>query len=96
MKVTENLIVGEREEAVLQAVTGGEWKKYGRVAMAALGVLPWVGSLLGAAATFSGENEQGETNKLMFLWVKEHEVKLKELGATLRFMFENLNHSEIE
>lgn len=78
----------EHEQAVLQAVTGGDWKKYGRVAMAALGVLPWVGSLLGAAATLSAENDQTETNKLMFLWVKEHEVKLKELGVTLRSIFE--------
>lgn len=80
--------VGDREDAVLQAVAGSEWKKYSRVAMAALSVLPWVGSLLGAAATLSGENEQGKTNKIMYLWVKEHEGRLKELGGTLGSMFE--------
>ncbi len=80
-------IVSEEEQAVLEKITGGNWKKYTRVAMAALGILPWVGSLLGAAATLSAENDQEGTTKLLFLWIKEHEIKLKELGATLNSIF---------
>ncbi|KKQ21422.1 MAG: hypothetical protein US36_C0020G0005 [Candidatus Wolfebacteria bacterium GW2011_GWC1_37_10] len=80
-------IVSKEERAVLEKITGGSWKKYTRVTMAALGILPWVGSLLGAAATLSSENDQEDTTKLLFLWIKEHEIKLKELGATLNSIF---------
>lgn len=80
-------IVSKEEQAVLEKITGGSWKKYTRVTMAALGILPWVGSLLGAAATLSSENDQENTTKLLFLWIKEHEIKLKELGATLNSIF---------
>ena len=79
--------ISDREKAVLEKITGGSWKKYTRVAMAALGIIPWVGSLLGAAATLSSENEQDVMTKLLFLWIKEHEVKLKELGITLNSIF---------
>lgn len=80
-------LVSKEEQALLEKITGGNWKKYTRVTMAALGILPWVGSLLGAAATLSSENDQENTTKLLFLWIKEHEIKLKELGATLNSIF---------
>ena len=80
-------LVSKEEQAVLEKITGGNWKKYTRVTMAALGILPWVGSLLGAAATLSSENDQEGTTKLLFLWIKEHEIKLKELGATLNSIY---------
>jgi len=80
-------IVSKEEQAVLEKIIGGNWKKYTRVTMAALGILPWVGSLLGAAATLSSENDQEDTTKLLFLWIKEHEIKLKELGVTLNSIF---------
>ncbi|KKQ88143.1 MAG: hypothetical protein UT12_C0027G0008 [Candidatus Curtissbacteria bacterium GW2011_GWC2_38_9] len=81
-------IVSKEEQAVLEKIIGGSWKKYTRVTMAALGILPWVGSLLGAAATLSSENDQEDTTKLLFLWIKEHEIKLKELGITLNSIFD--------
>ena len=81
------VVVSGYEQAMLEAVTGGEWKKYTRVTMAALSGIPWVGSVISAAATLSSENEQGGVNSLLFLWVKEHEIKLKELGTTLNDMF---------
>lgn len=87
MATTQANIISKGEQAVLEKITGGNWKKYTRVTMAALGILPWIGSLLGAAATLSSENEQEDTNKLLFLWIKEHEIKLKELGATLNSIF---------
>lgn len=83
-------IVSKEEQAVLEKIIGGNWKKYGRVAMAALGGIPWVGSILSAAATLSAENEQGRTNELLFLWVREHEVKLQELITDIRKIFERL------
>lgn len=87
---TEGRILSEREQAVLEQITGGNWKKYGRVAMAALGGLPWAGSVFGAAATLSAEQEQGKTNHLLFLWVQEHEEKLRELVFTLQSIFGRL------
>lgn len=83
-------IVSKEEQAVLEKIIGGNWKKYGRVAMAALGGIPWVGSILSAAATLAAENEQGRTNELLFLWVREHEVKLQELVVDIRKIFERL------
>lgn len=83
-------IVSKEEQAVLEKITGGNWEKYGRVAMAALGGIPWVGSILSAAATLSAENEQERTNKLLVLWVREHEVKLQELIIDIRKIFERL------
>lgn len=88
IKTAEDGVLMEKQEAaVFEAVFGGEWKKYARVTMAALGSIPWVGSIISAAATLSAENEQGNTNKLLFLWIQEHEVKLKQLGATLDSVF---------
>jgi hypothetical protein len=75
------------EKAVLDRVSGGEWSKYARVAMAALSSLPWVGSVIGAAATFSGENTEQSTSRAMYMWVKVHEEKLKEVSLALQEMF---------
>jgi|SRR3989344_382861 len=86
----EEIILSKEEQAVLEQITGGNWKKYGRVAMAAMGGIPWVGSILGAAATLSAENEQGKTNKLLYLWVREHETKLRQLISDLRRIFTRL------
>ncbi len=86
----EAVVLNEKERAILEQLTGGNWKKYGRVAMAALSGIPWVGSVLSAAATLSAEKEQGITNKLLFLWVQEHELKLRELLADMRRVFERL------
>jgi len=80
-------IISKEEQAVLEKIAGGNWKKYGRVVMAALGVLPWVGSILSATVTLSSEDDQGETNQLLFLWVKEHGIKLSELSRMLNSVF---------
>lgn len=87
----ENIVLSDQEQAALDAVTGGSWKKYTRITMAALGAIPWLGSILSAAAALSAENEQGKTNQLIYLWVKEHEQKLKELAATLNSIFERFH-----
>lgn len=88
IKLPEPVVLGQREQAALEAISAGPWKKYTRVAMAALGGIPWVGSILSATATLSAENEQGATNHIMFLWVQEHEQKFRELGTTLSSIFE--------
>lgn len=88
--IDKGRILSEREQAVLEQITGGNWKKYGRVAMAALGGLPWAGSVFSAAATLSAEKEQGKTNHLLFLWVQEHEEKLREVVVALQSIFGRL------
>lgn len=75
------------ESAVLARVTGGEWSKYARVAMAALSSLPWVGSVIGAAGTLSSESSGEGSYRAMYMWVKVHEEKLRELSQTLQQMF---------
>lgn len=86
----EGIVLSQKEQAVLEQITGGNWKKYGRVAMAAMGGVPWIGSILSAAATLSAENEQGKTNHLLYLWVREHEDKLRQLISDMQLVFARL------
>lgn len=90
-QVCDSVIIGENERLALDTISGGDWKKYTRVAMAALSGIPWVGSVLSATATLSSENEQSKTNSIIILWVQEHEQKMKELGETLNDIFKRFN-----
>lgn len=78
--------VSPEEGAVLSRVSG-EWAKYARVAMAALSSLPWVGSIIGAAASYSSESDQQSTGRAMYAWVKVHEQKLRDVSNTVQEMF---------
>ena len=84
----KSIVVGNPEKALFEAIHGENWNKYYRVAMAALGSLSWIGAILSAGATLSAENEQGDINKLNFLWMKEHEEKLKDVIRILNEVFE--------
>lgn len=57
--------------------------RYSRVILAALSSIPWIGSLLSAAATYQGDLEQGQHNELHRLWLEEHRAKLEGLARTL-------------
>jgi hypothetical protein len=72
-----------RRTALAKRLDGRSSGKYARVLLAALSGIPWVGSLLGAAATYHSETEQEQLGELQKLWLQEHEAKLKELGLTL-------------
>ncbi|MFT7328091.1 MAG: hypothetical protein ACI870_000269 [Crocinitomicaceae bacterium] len=63
-----------------------ETTKYARVVIAALGGIPWVGSVLGVISVLSSENEQGDVNQILYLWAKEHEHKLKEFNLSVKEM----------
>jgi hypothetical protein len=76
------------EQAVLKRVSGGEWTKYAHVVMAALSSLPWVGSVISAAQTLTGENAEEGLDRAMYMWVKVHEEKLKDVFETLQKVFE--------
>lgn len=64
--------------------------KYSRVLLAALSGVPWVGSFLGAAATYASETENEQLAELQKLWLKEHEAKLQRLGVTLTSVLQRL------
>lgn len=78
-------------DVLLEELTSGKGKKYVRFVMAALGSVPWVGSLIGAAAGFSAEKDQEKLNGLWKLWLQEHEPKLKELTGALAEIIERLD-----
>lgn len=84
-------VLSDKEQAVLEDVTGSKWSKYRGVTMAALGALPWVGSLFSMYSAYSEQKDQGHSSKLMYLWVREHEEKLKEIPITLDQIFARLD-----
>jgi hypothetical protein len=79
--------------SLVEKLSGQKGHKYIRFVMAALGSVPWVGSLISAAAALHGEREQDQASELQRLWLQEHEAKLTRLAATFREMlarFESL------
>ena len=58
--------------------------------MAALGEIPWVGSLLTLLLTFREEAQEAQENELRQQWTEEHVAKLQLLGATLTDMLRRL------
>jgi hypothetical protein len=54
-----------------------------KVILAALGSIPWIGSLLSTAATFKTEEGAIKTSTLQTKWLEEHEKKLTKLLETL-------------
>ena len=84
--VVEEQIVTELDAAI----GGGQWKRYARFVMAALGSIPWVGGFLGASAALQAEKEQKDVNQLTVQWLKEHEEKIHKLKDTLLSIFVRL------
>jgi hypothetical protein len=79
----EVVVFGEDELAtaksdLINRLGGESAHKYIRFVIAALGAIPWVGSLISAAAALQGEVEQTEINELQRLWLREHEAKFRE------------------
>lgn len=83
----EGRILGKKEEALVLNLSNPSWTQYARVGMAALSAVDWVGSLIGVATTLSADADQSKTTKLMYLWVKEHELKLSALSETINQIF---------
>jgi len=79
-----------KRRALAERIEGRRSGKYARVLLAALSGVPWVGSLLGAAATMSAEVESEQLTELQRLWLEEHQAKLHRLGTTLASIVERL------
>ncbi len=75
-----------KRTALAARIAGRTSGKYIRVLLAALSGIPWVGSLIGAAATYYGETEHGQSSELHGLWIQEHQAKLVNLAQTLEGM----------
>ena len=84
-----DLIAAQRRALALK-IGGRKSGKYSRILLAALSGIPWVGSFLGAAGTYSAEVENEQMGELQKLWLKEHEAKLKRLGVTLVSILDRL------
>lgn len=80
----------QRRELALR-LDGRKSGKFSRVLLAALSGIPWVGSFLGAAGTYSAEIENEQIGELQRLWLREHEAKLKRLGVTLASVLDRLD-----
>jgi hypothetical protein len=65
--------------------------RYISFTMAALGSVPWVGSVINSAAAIRSEIKQGKTNELHIQWLKEHQIKIEKLILTLSEIFSRLD-----
>ena len=52
------------QTALVERLGGGKYKKYVRFVAAALSAIPWIGGVIGAAASFSAERDQEGVNDL--------------------------------
>jgi hypothetical protein len=81
-----DLVVLSREGPVrdeLAKLDAQKYPRYARFVLAALGSLPWVGGLMGAAAAFHAEREQGRINSLQEQWLEEHSGRLRDVGGAI-------------
>lgn len=72
-----------RRSALAAKLDGRTSGKYSRLLLAALGGVPWVGSVLTTVAAYSSETEQEQLSELVRVWLEEHQAKLRRLGNTL-------------
>lgn len=82
----------DQKETGIGNFIDSKYKKYGRFVLAALSSLPWIGGVLGAWASYSGEKEQDQINDLHKFWIEGHREKIKELGVTLNDIFGRLEN----
>jgi hypothetical protein len=79
------------QDALVQKLGSGKYKKYARFVVAALSAIPWIGSIIGAVASLSAERDQEGINELHRLWLEEHQTKVADLGATFGEIFTRLD-----
>ena len=94
--VNPSELVENSQEAFIAKLGSGKRNKYKRFVLAALSSIPWIGGLIGTAASLSAESEQGEINDLQKLWVEEHKEKTKKLAQSLGEIFERLDNFDEE
>ena len=70
-------------ESLSNKIAGSRRRRFSRFALTALSSIPWVGGVLSAVVARDAEQEQGEVNQLLEVWVKEHEQKFRELLSSI-------------
>jgi hypothetical protein len=79
-----------KEAAALMEAVAGTKAKYGRLLVAAMSSIPWVGGLMGALAALHAEEEQGRVNEFHRAWIVEHEAKVRRLAEALQGIVERV------
>lgn len=86
-KSGQGLVVrGPGDEGVreaLEKLNSAGHRKHVRFVLAAMSSVPWVGGLIGAAASLHGEQDQSKVNVLQQQWLEEHSARLRELVMAL-------------
>ncbi len=87
---TDPRLIQPTQQDILEIFGGSKAGQYSKFVLAALSSLPWVGvvasvaaGLTGAAFDLNGEKQQDKLNKLIGLWLHEHQGKFTELGHTI-------------
>ena len=62
-----------------------------KLALAALGSIPWVGGFMAAIASIKEDDAQSGKDNLQRQWLEEHAKKIKELADTLSAMLQRLD-----
>ncbi|MGI9104512.1 MAG: hypothetical protein ACR2IF_18875 [Terriglobales bacterium] len=79
------------QDAIVERLSGGKYRKYVRFFIAALSSIPWVGGVIGASASLSAEKDQDKINELHRAWLLEHQEKAQDLMNTLFEIFQRLD-----
>jgi hypothetical protein len=70
--------------------------KWARFTLAALGAIPWVGSVIAAAAALNAEDEQGKVNDLQQGWLHTHAERIEELERTIGSIIETAETAGVD
>ncbi|HEY2471374.1 MAG TPA: hypothetical protein VGI45_26515 [Terracidiphilus sp.] len=84
LPVTDAQVVETMRAEIEKSETSGPRRAIERFVVAALSTIPWVGTLVSAAANLKSEEESNYQNYLLKIWVEQHQRKLIELGQTLQ------------
>ncbi len=69
----------------------GKNTRKGRLVVASLGSIPWIGGAIAASSAMHAEKEQGKINNLQNIWLEEHHKKIEELYFTVHQIYEKLD-----
>jgi len=78
-------------EAILALEPTNRQRVLRKVIMAALGAIPWVGSLLNAAQAYKEEGTQIRMDALQRQWLEEHKIKMQHLARDLAEVTQKLS-----
>ena len=84
LPITDAQVLETMRAEIEKAEAFGSKRAIEKVILTALSSIPWVGILIGAAASFNSKEEANYQSYLLKLWVEQHRRKLGELGQALQ------------